>query len=271
MKTVQKRVRFKIGKLKAFGIFLVFSLATGLSQNHAEENITLSFSDGRADVNGIEDINSILNKVGVRVNAVDIPKEAKPILKASTTRALNKDEVDELLPLFYLDRRDLLRQIKKAGRRPATPRGGHLSTKEENMTPYPKIYDMKTLSPEIVLFLQEKFGKLHVNSSDDGFGIDEVMTIVSGGPWTWFFELPDNVVGKLTLGHVGLNDLAWRLSYPGLVPHGGYFDAEYGLVVAFAHGPEKFVMRYEYPNVNDSGLLGKNPWIDFSGKSPKLL
>ena len=97
------------------------------------------------------------------------------------------------------------------------------------------------------------------------------MTIVSGGPWTWFFLLPDDVVGKLTLGHVGLDGPGWRISYPGLGPHGGYLDAEYGLVVAYAHGPENFVMRYVEPSVMGAELLGTNPWIDLSGDTPKLL
>jgi len=39
---------------------------------------------------------------------------------------------------------------------------------------------MQAMTPEVKAFLQENFGKLHVNSSDNGMGIDEVMTIVSG-------------------------------------------------------------------------------------------
>jgi hypothetical protein len=101
---------------------------------------------------------------------------------------------------------------------------------------------MKSMTSEVMSFLQDKFGKLHVNSSEGGVGIDEVRTIVSGGPWSWFFLLPDNVIGKLTLGHVGIGGQAWRISYPGLVPHGGYMDSEYGLIVAHAHGPKNFVM-----------------------------
>ncbi len=97
---------------------------------------------------------------------------------------------------------------------------------------------MKALSPEVVLFLQEKIGRLHVNSSDDGSGIDEVITIVFGGPWVWFFELSNDVVRKLTSGHVGMNNLAWRIRYPGLVPQGRYFDSAHRLVVAFAHCPQ---------------------------------
>lgn len=97
------------------------------------------------------------------------------------------------------------------------------------------------------------------------------MTIVSGGPYTWFFVMPDNIVGKLIFGHVGKSGHAWRISYPGLVPHGGFFDAEYGLVVAYAHGPEHFVMRYEEPRVQGAETLGNNPWIDFSQDTPQLL
>lgn len=277
MKTLKKQTKEarerNFANIKLFSLFIAFVLlaTTGWSQNQAQENIKLSFSDGRTDVVGVESINAVLRAVGVRVSTVNLPKEAMPILEASKTRALNKDEADKLISIFYLDRKGLLDQIEKAGRKPEANRGGYLSTKEEAMSPYPKVYDMKALSPEVTVFLQDKFGKLHVNSSDNGMGIDEVMTIVSGGPWTWFFVLPNNVVGKLTLGHVGLNDLGWRISYPGLGPHGGFLDAEYGLVVAFAHGPEKFEMRYEEPTVKLSKWMGKNPWIDFSGKTPKML
>jgi len=75
----------------------------------------------------------------------------------------------------------------------------------------------------------------------------------------------------LTLSHVALDGPGWRISYPGLVPHGGYLDSEYGLVVAHAHGPKNFVMRYEDPSVHGAKTLGMNSWIDFSGKTPKLL
>jgi len=242
-----------------------------VAQRAIKEDIKLSFSDGREDAIGIVDINAVLHSVGVRVNTVELPEKAKSILETSKTRALNKEEANNLIATFYLNRDALLNQIEKAGRKPAAKNGGSLTTGEDNMAPYPKVYDMKALSPDVTVFLQDKFGKLHVNSNDEGMGIDEVMTIVSGGPWTWFFVLPENVVGKLTLGHVEMDGLGWRISYPGLGPHGGFFDAEYGLVVAFAHGPEKFVMRYKDPGVKLDKWMGKNPWIDYSDNTPKLL
>jgi hypothetical protein len=184
---------------------------------------------------------------------------------------LTEEESTALLRHFQLSREALLQEIREAGRVPAVPGGGHLQTSETDVPPYPKVYDMRALDAETTIFLQAKFGKLHVNSSKAGIGIDEVMTIVAGGPYTWFFVLDDNVVGKLRLGTVDEGDKAWRISYPGLVPHGGYFDAPAGLVVAYAHGPEHFVMRYEAPSVPGHETLGGNPWVDFSGPSPALL
>ncbi|WDE02148.1 hypothetical protein [Thalassomonas actiniarum] len=241
------------------------------SQPSTKGQLTLSFSDGRADVNGVEAVNQHLLKVGVRVSTLPLPEAAKPILKASTKRAVTQEESEKLLSLFSLHRGQLLDEIAKAGRKPEAHRGGYLSTSELGVAPYPKVYDMNAMTTEIKHYLQKKFGKLHVNSSNAGVGIDEVMTIVSGGSWTWFFVLPDNVVGKLTLGYVGLDSKAWRISYPGLVPHGGYLDSDYGLVVAYAHGPKNFVMRYEEPSVEGTETLNDNPWIDFSGDKPKLL
>lgn len=110
-----------------------------------------------------------------------------------------------------------------------------------------------------------------MNSSEAGIGIDEVMTIVSGGPYTWFFVFKDNVVGKLRFGVVQEGGKAWRISYPGLVPHGGFFDAPHGLVVAYAHGPTQFVMRYEDSSVAGAETLNDNPWIDFGASGPRLL
>ena len=236
-----------------------------------DNHIALYYSDGSQPDIGIEAVNQRLLTIGVRVSQVVIPEDAKPILRQSVYRALSQEESEELIRHFHLGRRELLDEIRSAGRRPAMHRGGYLQTSELDVPPYPKVYDMQALDRETTAYLQRKFGKLHVNSSEAGVGIDEVMTIVSGGPYTWFFVLAENVVGKLHFGKVGEDDKAWRISYPGLVPHGGYFDALHGLVVAYAHGPEHFVMRYEDTSVRGHETLGDNPWIDFSKHGPELL
>ena len=233
--------------------------------------LSLHFSDGAAPVEGLEAVNARLREIGVRVSEVAIPEAVQPILVASRARAVTPAESAILLRHFHLGRRELVDEIVWAGREPEMHRGGYLATSESGVPPYPKVYDMKALDGKTTAFLQEKFGKLHVNSSEAGVGIDEVMTIVSGGPYTWFFVFDGGVVGKLRFGSVSGRGMAWRISYPGLVPHGGFFDAEHGLVIAFAHGPEHFVMRYEDPSVDGFQTLGGNPWIDFSARPPRLL
>lgn len=272
------KTSLKIAYILVLPVLAAFTADPGDANEHGhgpapdEENfIALYYSDGSAPSVGLDAVNERLLTVGVRVSQVAIPAESGPILRASKTRALEADEADELIRHFHLGRRELVGQITLAGRAPAMPRGGYLQTSEVDVPPYPKVYDMRALDEDLTAFLQRKFGRLHVNSSESGAGIDEVMTIVSGGPYTWFFVLEGNVVGKLRFGVVRENGLAWRVSYPGLVPHGGFFDAPDGLVVAFAHGPEHFVMRYEDPSVDGHESLGDNPWIEFASGRPVLL
>jgi len=236
-----------------------------------DSSLVLHYSDGSPSSVGLEAVNLRLREIGVRVSEVEIPADARPTLDASRSRALIPEESLALLRHFQLDRRDLLEEIRQAGRSPAVTDGGRLQTSEVGVPAYPKVYDMRALSAEMVVFLQRKFGLLHVNSADSGAGIDEVMTIVSGGPYTWFFALKNNVVAKLRLGRVDGSGPAWRISYPGLIPHGGFFDASDGLVVAHAHGPDVFVMRYDALLIEGASILNQNPWIDFSGPRPVLL
>ncbi|MCY1547738.1 hypothetical protein D9M68_838100 [compost metagenome] len=61
-----------------------------------------------------------------------------------------------------------------------------------------------------------------------------------------------------------------RLSYPGMGTHAGYMDPKDGLIVAYAHGPERFVIRFDESTAPNAQLLNTNPWVDFSGEVPKL-
>ena len=47
-------------------------------------------------------------------------------------------------------------------------------------------------------------------------------------------------------------------------------DLLQGLIVAFAHGSERFVIRFEEPSVAHADLSNTNAWADFSGEVPKL-
>ncbi len=273
MKLLRKITCLLTGPILSAAIVIASPAFEKLADSHSRtaEDITLYFSDGTPPAQGVRAVNERLLTVGVRVSQVTVPVESRPLLRASITRALHATESAELIDLFRLDRSDLIAEISAAGRTPTVPQGGYLQTSEVDVPPYPKVYDMQALNDDLVVYLQHKFGRLHVNSSRAGIGIDEVMTIVSGGPYTWFFVLEDNVVGKLRFGAVDGDRKAWRISYPGLVPHGGFFDASHGLVVAYAHGPRNFVMRYDDPRVKGREMLGTNPWVDFTGERPVLL
>lgn len=253
---------YKISR-RAFTALL--ALSTGLAvANQKADVVTLSFSDGRPSLVDTAAINTLLRGVGVYVGRVELPARALPILKASATSKLNEKQTAELLEIFALNREQLLGQVDVAGRKPVVTGGGSLVSGEVGVAPYPKVYDMMAMGPEDRKFVQNKFGKLHVNSADSGEGVDEVMSFIAGGPWTWYFALKDNVVVKLSLSRVRANGPGWRLSYPGLTPHGAFLDAANGVVIAHIYGPKTWVMRYDAPGVGAPGLLGGNPWIDFT-------
>ena len=140
---------------------LVFSNSSHLKteerlNDSPQSQLRLSYSDGRPDSLGLNDVNEALFAVGVRVSSLPLPKAASPILKASQTRAITPEEATKLISVFYLGRRQLLAEITKAGRKPAVHNGGFLSTSEVDVPPYPKVYDMKAMTPEVVEFLQVK-------------------------------------------------------------------------------------------------------------------
>ncbi|WP_205748345.1 hypothetical protein [Dyadobacter bucti] len=254
------------------GIFSAFTLTAhvGFCQDQESNGIQLEFSDGRPNAVGFKNANAILSQIGVHASLITIPVEAKDILTKSFKRAITEKEHEKLIALFTLNKDALLKQINLAGRKPEVANGGNLNTSEIGVKPYPKIYDMKAMNEEQQAGALRKFGKFHVNSSDDGIGIDEVMTVVAGGPFKWFFILPDQTIVKLTVKNVTPSEQAVRLSYPGLGIHAGYMDPKNGLIVAYAHGPENFVMRYEKAGIRGEKFLGTNPWVDFSGPMPKI-
>lgn len=235
----------------------------------AADVVRMKFSDGRSDVVGIENINAVLSSIGVRASQADIPQEAKSVLGALQGRTFTDAEKAQLLKGFGLNRAQLLEQVRLAGRQPAAPRGGYLTIEAVDAGTYPNVSDLKTLVPAVRAQVLQRFGRLHVNTWEDGMGIDETMTVIAGGPFTWFFALPDGVVTRVTADAVGLNDKAFRISYPGLSIHGGFMP-ENGIAVGTAHGPKKFVIRHEEPSVPNSHLLGTNPWIDYTGAMPRL-
>ena len=96
---------------------------------------------------------------------------------------------------------------------------------------------------------------------EDGTDIDEVMTVVSGGPFRWGFTLKDGSIARFQIDKVGLQDKAVRISYHGLGMHAGLMDAKQGCWWPSPTGPKAFTMRYQ-ADVPHAQLLGTNPRAD---------
>jgi hypothetical protein len=232
----------------------------------SSEGALLKFSDGRESLSDLAAINNVLKTVGVRLSRVELPTSALPLLESATRTPLSDEQKARLLEIFSLSRQDVLEEARAAGRQPVVLGGGSMTSGELGVPPYPKVYDLKAMQSQDRINARDKFARLHVNSTDDGVGVDEVMTPVAGGPWTWFFLLRDRAVVELQMSRVEPSGPGWRLSYPGLTPHGGHFHAEDGLCIAYITGPQVWTMRYEAPGVVGGEMLGENPWVDFGSK-----
>lgn len=249
-----------------FMLFLFLSLCSCAAPmtTSEQEGVSLRFSDGRASLGDLAAINEVLGTVGVHLSQIDLPQAAHPILAASDEAPLTDAQKAKLLEIFKLSRQEVLEQVRIAGRAPVLPDGGSMSSGESGVPPYPKVYDLSSMKQEDRIYARDKFARLHVNSTDEGVGVDEVMTLVAGGPWTWYFLLKDNVVVELQMSRVESKGKGWRLSYPGLTPHGGHFHAHSGVCIAYITGPERWTMRYAVPELPGEKMLGTNPWIDFN-------
>ena len=256
-------------KTKVLGSSLAMLMAMSTAAQ-AQDYVSIRYPDGRPDIIGIEKVNEVLHTIGVHVSTTSIPTKAKPILKKSESQPLSESDNEKLLSYFKLSQKQLLEQIKLAGREP-TVAGGGVLTRDVDGSDYPNVTDMKSVDEGTRKLILEKYGRLHVNSADDGTGIDEVMTVVSGGPFRWGFTLKDGTVVHFQVNKIDGKDKAVRVSYPGLGMHAGIIDSKTGVMISYAHGPKEFVMRYDSPKTPYAHLLGTNQWIDYSQEMPKVL
>ncbi len=58
---------------------------------------------------------------------------------------------------------------------------GRCRHRRDRRRPLPQVYDLMALDERTRSAVLGKYGRMHVNSAEDGTDIDEVMTVVSGG------------------------------------------------------------------------------------------
>lgn len=220
---------------------------------------------------GFEAVNTALRVAGVSIFQAPIPPtRIHPLLKKSAAGSLLDPDTESplLLHNFALERADVLKASADCDRKAAVAGGGAMATEEEGVPQYPKVYDCSAMGPpETRGEVYRKFGLLHVNSTPENVGVDEVMQIVAGGPFTWFFRNPDPELGvmKLSIPEVAPGSAGFRICYPGLTPHGAFMSPANGVIVAYITGPPVWHMKYA------DGELSQNPWVDADAEFPVLL
>ena len=90
-----------------------------------------------------------------------------------------------------------------------------------------------------------RFDRFHVNTADDGTGVDEILQMVSGRGFVSRHLL---INGEVLTLHLGCNrdDAGWLLTYDGGLPHiGSLTRAEPGTkLMVQVIGPAQWQMRY---------------------------
>lgn len=202
--------------------------------------LRLELPQGREPMTGLEEINDALAAFGSRVWPLhygSVPEEIRRLLAKPT---LTEAETGAVMQRFLLTRERLLELIAEAGRKPHVPGGGEMSTFVINHNyAYPQLY---VVEPGVDY---SRFDRFHVNTSDDGTGVDEVIQVLSGGGFTVFARLPEQDVVTLHVSTTERN--GWIVSYDGGLPHiGSVSRSTPGTkVLVQVIGPARWVMRYE--------------------------
>ena len=156
-------------------------------------------------------------------------------------------ETARLRDHFLLSRERLLEIVAASGRTPNVPGGGVLETRVSNQGyAYPQLWVVQGGVD------YTRFDRFHVNVSDDGTGVDEVLQMVSGEGVVVRVRQPDGTVHNLRLDCPSEND-CWMFSYDAGQSHvGSLSSATPGTkLVVQAFGPAEWALRY----VDDEGRI----------------
>jgi hypothetical protein len=203
------------------------------------DGIRLEFAGGRPPVTDLTRINQTLHPVGFRAwpfSMSEVPDNIRQLLAQPTLDATQASLVEQH---FLPSREWLLEIIKDAGRTPQVPGGGELSTLDTgNDVAYPQLF---VIGPGTDY---TRFDQFHVNATDAGNGLDEVMQILSGGGIRVLQHLPD---GELFTVFIDTADgHGWIVTYDGGRPHiGSFSSARPGTKLLMqAIGPSRWHVTY---------------------------
>jgi hypothetical protein len=206
----------------------------------ASEGIRLEFADGRPSITGLADINGRLRETGTGAWPLSLGGAPADIRRLLVQPTLTEAESERVRTHFLLPRERLLQVIEAAGRRPNVPGGGSLSTFVANEGySYPQLWIVQRGLD------YSRFDRFHVNVSDDGVGVDEVMQILSGRGVVVRLRPPEGAPLMFRLDCPS-ESAGWLVTYDGGKPHiGSLGSATTGTkMVVQAIGPPRWSLRY---------------------------
>jgi hypothetical protein len=205
----------------------------------AVTGLRLETSDTRVAATSLADVNSALAAVGSRVWPLDLAGALVDVRRLLARAALDDVEVKRVVEHFLLSRERLLEIIREAGREPNVPGGGALST---HVTSHGYSYPQLWVVQGGVDYT--RFDRFHVNTADDGTGVDEVAQLLSGAGVAIRHHLADGRVWTLRVDCQA--DAGWLVTYNGGRPHiGSLSGAVPGTkMLVQAIGPPRWAVRY---------------------------
>lgn len=203
--------------------------------------IRVDFSDGRPSLLSHEEATAALASIGAGIWPIDFREAPSRILTLLAQPALSESEVGEVERHFLLSRERLLRVVADAGRKPRVPGGGSLETfVVSHGYGYPQLYVVE----EGIDYT--RFDRFHINTTEDGVGVDEVLQLLWGGGLTVVQKLEGGVILTMEVS-CPEPGRGWIVTYDGGLMHMGRLSTATpgtkALVQVF--GPREWSIRYE--------------------------
>lgn len=189
----------------------------------------------------VADSNEALSAWGIRLWPMDLSHVSDEIQTLLHQEDLTENEIERVKAHFLLSRERLVELISAARKQPHVPGGGELRTYDATHGYY---------YPQLWVVQRDldysRFDRFHVNMSDDGTAVDEVMQMLSGSGIVIQHRSSSHGLVTLYLD-CPKDDAGWMITYSGGEPHiGSASRAAPGTkILVQVIGPASWTMRYE--------------------------